>query len=212
MAALGRPQPIGADRPAARLFGASPAARMDLAAVAQRRDARGRSRLARRPRGAGPGAPESGSGAGRPAAGKHAGARRPLEPIARRDQHLGQRRRARTRLAKGLRPLRRQQHQPQLALARRLWPAVRKARRGAAGGARDPGVKDRPPRPGDPHRDRARHGDGAAGRRHGADVRSSLPRRSASTRLCRTRSPPRQGCRSGSTTSCSSRSTAARAS
>ena len=141
-------------------------------------------------------------------------ARRPLEPAARRHQHLGERRRARPRLGQGLCPLRRQQHQHQLAARRRLRPAVRDARRKPAGGAGRRGFPDRPwwanepGRASDPARHRARPGRRGAGHCHRADLDPGGrgdPVRSAARRQDRRGG---RACRSGSTTSCSSRSTA----
>ncbi len=79
MAAFGRPQPAVADRPGSRFLDPPPAARMDQPTAPQRRNGRGRSRLARHPRSAKPGAPESRRRAGRPAIGEPVAAGRALE-------------------------------------------------------------------------------------------------------------------------------------
>ena len=64
VAAFRRSQPAVADRPGPRLLGPSPTAGMDDPAVAQRRERRGRSRLACHPRSARPGAAEGSGGTG----------------------------------------------------------------------------------------------------------------------------------------------------
>ena len=93
---------------------------------------------------------------------------RTVEPAARRNEQLGERRRARPRLGQGQCPLRGQRDQ--LAPGRRVWPAVRGARRRTADCTRNPGVAGRPWRADDPARNRARSGYREERHRHRADL------------------------------------------
>ncbi len=186
MAAFGRSQSALADRPKSWLFGPSAAAGMDDAFALQRRDPRGRGGLDRHPRGAIPGAPKGRRGTGGPPAREPGRAGRTVEPAARRDEHLGERRRARPGLDQGQCPLRGQRDQ--LAAARGLWPALRSAHRRAAGGAASRGGSGRPSRRGDPARNGARHRHRAARHRYRADLdhrRRDHPLRPAAPRQAR---------------------------
>ncbi len=76
-------------------------------------------------------------------------------------------------------------------LRRGLWPALPETRGGTPGRARRGGLAHRPWRPGDPARNDARHGYGAAGHRHRADL--DPRRRSAAFRPALARQARRRG-------------------